>query len=40
MYLGTIVHEFGHALGLLHEQNRLDRDEFVKVNYNNIFRRK
>jgi hypothetical protein len=30
------AHEFIHALGYHHEQTRPDRDEWVKVNFNNI----
>ena len=32
----TIAHEFGHALGLYHEQSRLDRNTYVTVNYGNV----
>ncbi|XP_035902793.1 zinc metalloproteinase nas-4 isoform X2 [Anopheles stephensi] len=34
--VGTVMHEMMHALGFLHEQNREDRDGWVKINYQNI----
>jgi hypothetical protein len=33
---GAIRHEFGHALGLFHEQSHPDRDQFVTIRWENI----
>nr|QBH70099.1 CreM12-ShK6 [Colubraria reticulata] len=33
---GTVEHEFGHALGLVHEHQRPNRDNYVRVNEANI----
>merc|ERR1712055_271032 len=33
---GTIEHEFYHAIGVWHTQSRTDRDDHVKINYENI----
>ncbi len=32
----AIKHEFMHALGFFHEQNRIDRDKFVTIHYENM----
>ena len=34
--VGSVVHEIGHTLGLLHEHTRADRDQHVQVQLGNI----
>lgn len=37
-YQHVMTHEIGHVVGFYHEQNRNDRDQFIKVHWENIGR--
>ncbi|CEF63179.2 Astacin-like metalloendopeptidase, partial [Strongyloides ratti] len=34
--VGTIIHETMHTLGIAHQHSRFDRDQFIKINWENI----
>ncbi|CAH1794605.1 unnamed protein product [Owenia fusiformis] len=34
--LGTVIHEFMHAIGFEHEHTRDDREDYITVHFNNI----
>lgn len=34
--IGTIIHEFLHCLGFIHQHSSPERDEFITINWDNI----
>ena len=32
----SVIHEFMHSFGIKHEQARTDRDDYIKIHYENI----
>lgn len=35
-YEGAAIHEIGHALGMMHEHMRADRDSYIRFNWDNV----